>query len=569
MAIDGFVTRAIVHELSKEIINGRIHKIYQPHQTDLVFSIRSFGKNHSLLISANPTYPRIHLTDKNYINPQEPPMFCMLLRKHIEGGIIEDIRQIDLERIIQIDIKVRDELGDLHTKRLIIELMGRHSNIILLNPENGVILDGIVHVTPAISSYRQILPGRQYISPPEQNKINPLKTTKEQFTSLIDFNGGKIDKQLVDLFTGTSPSIAKEILFEAKLPTKENLWNAFHSWMVKAEKNEYQPTIVTNKDKSDFSIFPLKHISEAGETFESINKCLDVFYSYKAERDTVRQKAADLSKFLINEKEKNEKKITYLLQDIEDAKEAEKYKLYGELVTANMHQIKRGDKVATVINYYSEDQAEISIVLDPIKNPSENAQAYFKKYNKLKNSLNYIEGQIAKTNEEIEYLDAILTQLESANTNDIEDIREELSEQGYLRDRKKQNRKKSKNPEIEQFVSTEGITIYVGKNNKQNEYLTHKLATPNDTWLHTKDIPGSHVVIKAKDYGDKTLAEAAMLAAYYSKAKHSSQVPVDYTLIKHVKKPNGAKPGFVIYENQKTIYVTPEENLTNELKRKR
>ncbi len=566
MPFDGFVTRALVHELEQEIIHTRIHKIYQPHQSDLVLHLRGKGNASSLIISANPTYPRLYLTDKSFVNPIEPPMFCMLLRKHLEGGIIENIQQIDLERIIHLDIRVRDELGDLQLKRLIIEIMGRHSNIILINPETNLIIDGIHHVNAAISSYRQVLPGREYKAPPEQNKINPLEANQEQFLSSLRFNEGKLDKQLVDSFTGLSPAIAKEILYQAVLPTKEKLWNAFKQWMEQTKGHHYQPSIVNGEQKADFSIFPLTYIKGETNSLSSINQCLAMFYEQKAERDTVRQKALDLSKIVQIEKNKNEKKIEHLLQDLTQAKDAATYQLYGELITAHLHLVKRGDKEVTVINYYDENQREMTIPLDPIKSPSDNAQAYFKKYNKLKTSLTYIDREQKKTKAELEYLDTILTQLENANVKDIEDIREELTEQGYLKAKKKINRRKNKKPEIESFTSSEGMTIYVGKNNYQNEYLTHHLAASNDTWLHTKNIPGSHVVIRSKEFDEQTLYEAAMLASYFSKAKLSSQVPVDYTLIKYVKKPNGAKPGFVIYDNQKTLYVTPDENLVKQLR---
>ena len=567
MAFDGFVTRAVAYELDQSLIGSRIHKIYQPHSTDLLLNLRGFGKTHSLIISANPTYPRIHLTQKNYPNPTEPPMFCMLLRKHLEGGTIERIKQIDHERIIHIDIKVRDELGDLHTKRLIIEIMGRHSNIILLNPDTQQIFDGITHVSLNVSSYRQILPGKKYLSPPEQNKANPLTVTKEDFFSIIQFNEGKIDKQLVQSFTGMSPTISKELLYLAVLPTKENLWQVFSTWMDNVQKNNYQYAITSGEDKSDFSIFPLQHLGEQITTYPTIGECLDSYYNQKAERDTVRQKTLDLSRILLNEKSRNEKKITYLNDDILEAKGAEKYQLYGELLTAFLHQVKRGDQEIKVPNYYDSD-SELVIPLDNLKTPSENAQQYFKKYSKLKISLDYINQQLIKTKSEIEYLEGIISQLETANVHDVEDIREELIEQGYLRIRSRHQHKKKQAPSPSLFLSSEGQTIYVGKNNKQNDYLTNRIAGPMDTWLHTKDIPGSHVVIKGKDYGEKTLIEAAMLAAFFSKAKNSSQVPVDYTLIKHVKKPSGARPGYVIYDNQKTLYVTPDESLADRLIKK-
>lgn len=564
MALDGFVIKAIVEELSETITNSRIHKIYQPHPLDLVLVTRGNRKNNNLLISANPTYSRIHITDTNYINPLEPPMFCMLLRKHLEGGVITNISQIDNERIIHIDFKVRNEIGDILTKTLIVEIMGRHSNIILVNDKN-IILDGINHVSQAISRHRQILPGKEYIKPPEQNKVNPFFVDRKHFLTKIKLNEGKIDKQLVDNFTGMSPTIAKEIIAKSGLPTGENLWNTFSDIIEKIKIKDYHHTIVSSNEKEDFSIIELSNLNGKIKSFPSINECLDEFYKNKAEKDIIKQKTSDLTKFLNNEKIKNEKKTEKLLHELEEADNSEQLKLFGELITANLYQIKKGFNEVKVINYYSESQDEVTIPLDPIKSPNENAQSYFKKYNKLKTSKKFIDTQLVKTKEENNYIDTILTQIENANIKDVEEIREELISEGYLKEKNKKLRKKKKEPELLKIISSEGITIYVGKNNIQNDYLTNKIASHLDTWLHTKDIPGSHVVIKEKNFGEKTLLEAAMLAAYYSKGKNSSNVPVDYTLIKHVKKPNGAKPGFVIYDKQKTLYVTPNEELINKL----
>lgn len=565
MSFDGFVTRALVQELSDKLINSKINKIHQPHKTDLIFTLRGYGVSYNLLVSANPTYPRIHITNEKYVNPVSAPMFCMLLRKHLEGGIIENITQVDNERIIHFDIRTKDEIGDTRSQRLIVEIMGKHSNIVLIDKESNQIIDGINHVTTAISSYRQVLPGKEYIAPPNQHKKNPYTINNEEFLRMINFNEGKIDKQLIDKFTGMSPTIAKQILSNANLPTKENLWISYEDLINKIFNNEYVPNIVLGEDKADFSIIPLSFIEGEITTYGSVNECIEDYYQNKAIRDTVRQKATDLLKFLSNEKQKNDKKITALLKDFDKGKNAEKFKLYGELITANLFQINRGDREAKVVNYYDENQEMITIPLDPLKEPNGNAQNFFKKYNKLKNSIKFISQQLEKTKEENNYIETILAQLENANVKDIEEIREELIEQGYLKNRQKKKIRKKKEPELTKFISSEGIPIFLGKNNRQNDYLTFKNAAHFETWLHTKDIPGSHVVIKEKNFGEATLHDAAMLAAYFSKAKNSSNVPVDYTLVKYVKKPSGAKPGFVIYENQKTIYITPDEKIINNL----
>ena len=565
MSFDGLVTKAVVHECSSVLTKGRISKIYQPSDTDIVLQIRANGENRRLLLSANLTFPRVHLTTEDFPNPVEPPMFCMLLRKHCEGAIIESFEQQGLERVIQINIRARDELGDWKARRIVIEIMGRHSNIILVDVERNLILDGIHHVTPAMSKHRVVLPGRPYIEPPEQGKKNPLQCTKEEFIQSFDYNSGKLDKQLVERFTGISPLVSREIVFRAGMGSRESFWDSFHQLIDDVNAHRYYPETVKKGEQSFFSILRLSHIEQGViRTFESISTCLQSFFQGKSERDAVRQKAYDLIRFVTNEVEKNKKKISKLNQTRKEADEAEQFRLYGELLTAYLHELKKGSESATVSNYYEEDAPSLVIPLDPLKTPAENAQAYYKKYNKARNSIVAVEEQILLTHQEIEYFEGILQQLEGASLRDIGEIRDELVEGGYVRSRGKKDRKKKKpdKPILGKYTSSDGTEILVGKNNKQNEYLTNRLAHSSDTWLHTKDIPGSHVVIRTKDFSQQTLHEAAQIAAYFSKARASHQVPVDYTLIKHVRKPSGAKPGYVTYENQKTIYVSPDDSLT-------
>lgn len=573
MALDGIVVRSIVHEL-QVLIGGRMNKIHQPNNHDIVISLRAGRENAKLLISASPTYPRVQFTKQTFVNPTEAPMFCMLLRKHCEGAIIEKISQVGMERIIHIDVRQRDELGDISTKKIIIELMGRHSNVILVDPSTGNILDGIHHVTPAISSYRVIMPGFSYTEPPQQNKENPLTADISSFTSYESYEGNAV-KWLVETFSGLSPLTAEEMAFRGKqndpdaVRDKEQLWNGFSEVMSLVSSNKFTPVIATNaKEKMVFSAIPLTHLNE-NQAYDSISECMEAYYGEKAERDVVKQKVSDLLRFLQNERNKNIKKLDHLHADLEEADDADQYRIFGELLFSSLHMIQKGDKEAVLTNFYDENQAEIRIPLDPLLTPSDNAQRYFKKYNKYKNSLQVIEEQLIKTRDEILYMDNLLQQLASASINDIEEIREELVSGGYLRERNKKgnSKKKKKNqlPSLQVFTSSDGTEIYVGKNNLQNEYLTNRLANANDTWLHTKDIPGSHVVIRSSSFSAKTLEEAAMIAAYYSQAKESSSVPVDYTYIRHVKKPSGAKPGFVIYDNQKTLFVTPSEELIKKL----
>lgn len=570
MALDGIVVRAVAAELAR-CVGARIHKIHQPTEHDLVLSIRGNGVSGKLLISANPTYPRVHFTNSTFVNPLEAPMFCMLLRKYCEGGVIEAVRQVGRERILHIDVRQRDELGDLSFKTIVIEIMGRHSNIILIDTAAGAIHDGIHHVTPAISSFRIVMPGTSYTAPPDQGKTDPLTVQNEEaFRELVVKAMGDDPAPwhtgLVNAFSGFSPLLAKEIVHRAQMDggstDLSSIWLSFNVLMQRVEANQYEPFIVTEPEsgKASFSITELTHITGTCARYETISECLEAFYGDKAERDTVKQRASDLIRFVQNEKAKNEAKIKKLEETLTVAKDAEKYRVLGELLTAYMHQINRGDQSVELVNFYDEEQALVKIQLDPQLSPSENAQRYFRRYTKHRNSLTVVAEQMELARTEISYFESLLQQLDNAALADIEEIREELVQQGYLRERKSRGpkRKKSQNPALLCYTSSENVMIYVGKNNTQNEYLTNRLASPSDTWLHTKDIPGSHVVIRGGDYGNATLEEAAMLAAYYSQAKESSMVPVDYTFIRHVRKPSGAKPGFVIYDHQKTLFVTPD-----------
>ncbi|MGG2095831.1 NFACT RNA binding domain-containing protein [Bacillus sp. S13(2024)] len=568
MAFDGLFTRAITHEIANSLQTGRISKIYQPSKYEILLHIRAHGKNQKLLLSAHPTYARMHLTTQNYDSPALPPMFCMLLRKHLEGGFVEKIEQIDLERIIQITIRSRNEIGDESLKTLIIEIMGRHSNIILVDSKTNIILDSLKHVSLAVNRHRTVYAGAEYIAPPTQQKINPLQIERqEEFIRPLDFLVGNMDKQLVGAFTGISPLFAKEVVAKAGMVNELALSEAFFTLQKPLLQHQYTPSMMVANGKEFFYLFPLSHLKGEEKAFSSVSELLDRFFFGKAERDRVKQQAHDLERFMQNEKTKNEKKLIKLQKTLEDASKADKYQLFGELLTANMYAVKKGDKEVEVINYYDENNGTVKITLDPLRTPSENAQRYFQKYQKAKNSVAIVEEQIEKTNEEIRYFDSLLQQMEAASSKDIEEIREELAEEGYMRNRNAKNtKKKPSKPVLDKYIASDGTEILVGKNNKQNDYLTNKLARRDEIWLHTKDIPGSHVVIRSLEPSDETLVEAAKLAAYFSKAKESSSVPVDYTKIRHVKKPSGAKLGFVTYDNQQTVYVTPDADTVMKLK---
>jgi predicted ribosome quality control (RQC) complex YloA/Tae2 family protein len=569
MSFDGVFTKAIVDELKSSIKGGRINKVQQPYKNEVILTIRSGGTNHKLLLSAHPSYARVHISKEAYDNPALPPMFCMLLRKHLEGAIIEDIYQVEADRIIIFEVKGRNEIGDISYKQLIIEVMGRHSNIVLVDKSRNTILDSVKHISYAVNSYRAILPGQTYIYPPEQHKQNPFMANEDDVLKKLDFNSGKLDRQIVDQFAGISPLFSKEVIFESGLANRTSVPKAFVQLIQEVKTNSITPSITTSAGKEAFYLFPLKHLNGESKSFSTLSEMLDRYYFGKAERDRVKQQANDVERFIGNEKSKNEKKIEKLKTTLKDAEKAEEFQRFGELLTANLYAAKKGIKEIEVINYYDEMGGTVVIDLDPRKTPSENAQKYFSKYQKAKNAVSIVMEQIEKAHEEVDYFDRLMQQVEVASPKDIEEIREELIEGGYIRERQRKKKKpQNAKPILDHFVASNGTEIIVGKNNKQNDYLTNKLAARDEIWLHTKDIPGSHVVIRSKEPDEETILEAALLAAYFSKARNSSSVPVDFTRVRFVKKPSGAKPGFVIYENQQTVYVTPDEEIVLRLMQK-
>lgn len=561
MAYDGLMTGRVVSEL-QTLVGGRINRVHQPYTLDLMFQIRSNRKSEQLLISANAMYARLQLTNTAIKNPQEPPMFCMMLRKHLEGGFITAIEQIGRDRIIVFSVKSRNELGDEEHKKLYIELMGRHSNVILTT-EDGRILDSIKHLPPSQNTYRTIMPGSDYVLPPAQTKQDPLTEREEGFRR-IDWNAGQLDKQLVTMFSGLSPQIAKEIVHQAKLPNRASLADAFDDVMTALDGPYVYQQLANGKER--FAPLVLTHGEiTAEETYETSAEVLDRFYYEKANRDRVKQQAHDVERLLKTELEKNQLKRNRLNEDLAATGRAEELQKYGELLTTYLFQLEKGMRVATVVDYYDEDGATIEIPLDPLKTPNENAQRYYKRYNKLKVAKVEVQKQIELNDAEIAYLETLVAQLDVASPADIVEIREELADGGYLRQKRQ---KKKANPKIslEAYTSSTGTDFFVGKNNTQNDHLTFKFARRDEIWLHVKDIPGSHVIIRSDEPDETTLLEAATVAAYFSKARASSGVPVDYTKARFVKKPSGAKPGFVIYTDQQTVYVTPDETLVKSLR---
>lgn len=587
MAYDGIAVSNIVYELKEKFTGGRIDKIYQPRNDEIIFSVRSVKEgNFKVLLSANSMNPRIHITDIKKENPVSAPMFCMVLRKHIAGGRILDIRQPDFERMIVIDVESMNEMGDLGVKHIITEFMGKYSNIILTD-EDGRILDSIKHVTHDKSSVREILPGGTYEMPPSQNKMNPMELDFEEFRKNADEKSGYTLQALIyKSYTGISPAYASEICFNAGYDASDRaeqigsdgikrLYDSFEADVKKIKNGEFTPHIVYDTDGSVTDFFSLTS-NQYGERerkyFDSFSKLLEEFYYKKDEKYHVRQRAHDIRRTVLSNIERCSRKLEIQIKSIKDTENMDYYKLCGELITANIYSIEEKADRFTALNYYEEDMPEIVIKLDPMLTASENANKYYAKYNKAKRTRAAAAEQKKQTEEELNYLESVLTSIESSeDDSDIREIKAELAAQGYIKAKKiykgkTQGLKKSKPMH---FISSDGIDIYVGKSNVQNDELTIKFADSDDIWLHTKNIPGSHVIIKcgSETPPDRTIVEAAVIAATYSKAKESSKVPVDYTARKNVKKPGGAKPGMVIYERNKTLYVDPDPNLVSKLEK--
>ncbi|NLK97503.1 MAG: fibronectin/fibrinogen-binding protein [Epulopiscium sp.] len=577
MALDGIVISNIVYEIKQLLLGGRIDKIYQPESDEIIMHARGKGSNFRILLTSHSNHPRLHITNLNKKNPETPPMFCMLLRKHLSGGKIIDVIQPDFERIVEFHIEALNEMGDLCIKKLIIEIMGRHSNIILTDSENRI-LDSIIHVSKDKSSVREVLPGRIYVRPPSQDKMNPLSVPSNNFGKFLKgTDGTKLQQAIYKSFSGISPVVASEICHRAHLDaslyleelTDENktaLSNVMHHLFSLIKNNAFTPQIVFHPDTNepiDFSSIDMTQFIEfKKQKFDSISQVIELFYAEKDNLSRIKQKSTDIHRIIQNNLERCYKKKDLQIQKLKEVSDREYLRVYGELITANIYAISKGMNSFESINFYEEEQPTVIIPLDPTLTPSENAQHYFKQYNKAKRTHLALIEQLKQTEEEIQYLESLLTATESStDESDINDIRYELKEQGYIKMRHSKKSKSQIKSKPLHYRSSDGFDIYVGKNNRQNDELTLRFALPTDLWFHTKDIPGSHVIIKTqnKEVPQSTIMEAANLAAFYSKAKTSSNVPVDYTQKRYVRKPNGAKPGMVIYDHQNTIYITPDE----------
>ncbi len=567
MAFDGVTIANIIKELNDTVLGGRIYKIAQPESDELLLTIKANGGQKRLFISAGASLPLIYLTDTNKPSPLTAPGFCMLLRKHLQNARITRITQPGLERIIQIEMEHLNELGDLCTKKLIVEIMGKHSNIIFTNDEN-MIIDSIKHISGMVSSVREVLPGRPYFIPETQEKHDPLSTTESEFHELICVKSMPIYKALYGTYTGFSPVLSQEVCYRAGIDgdystasvSKEEmhrLFDSFHDVTEAIQNGIFAPNIVyEHGTPTEFAALPLTmYNAESRKPYDSISALLEQYYAQKNAVTRIRQKSVDLRKIVQTALERNVKKYDLQLKQMKDTERRDKYRIYGELLNTYGYNVEPGSKSMNALNYYTNE--EITIPLDPMLTASENAKKYFEKYNKLKRTYEVLSELTLEVKSEIEHLESISAALDIALAEeDLVQIKEELIESGYIR-RKGGTKKVKITSRPFHYVSSDGYHIYVGKNNFQNDELTFKFASGNDWWFHAKGMPGSHVIVKTggDELPDRTFEEAAKLAAYYSKAKEQDKIEIDYTEKKNVKKPNGSKPGFVVYYTNYSMII--------------
>ncbi|MBQ2687408.1 MAG: NFACT family protein [Clostridia bacterium] len=577
MALDGIFLRHIKTELESALIDARVSQVFEPNRDELIINLRTFGGNRRLLLSTRADSPRVGITEYSVENPDKPPMFCMLLRKRLTSSKLISIRQPDLERMLFFDFDCVNELGDKVKLTLAVEIMGKHSNIVLIDGE-GIIIDALKRVDVTLSSKRLVLPSLIYEMPPSQEKLSIENTDTEEILKAIKlcpYSG--LDKAILNTLTGVSPIICRELSYASTgtPDTDKNLMNN-EEWqsllkqleILREEAKNPKTYAVTLKNTQgklfDFSFMPVNQYGDTVEKFEyeSFCKALDAFYHTRESLERMRVKSHALSKLVSNNIERLSRKISLQKIELEKCQDREILRQKADLISANMHLIQKGAPFADLINFYDENASTIRITLDVAKTPQQNAQKYYKDYAKAKTADKMLRVQIENSAEELSYLETVADEINRAESeHDLSQIRQELIAEGYLRQNKseKNNKKPQKiKPDFREF-DADGFKVLVGRNNKQNDLLTLKTAQKNDLWLHTKDIPGSHTVIitEGREVPESTILKAAEIAAYFSKAKDSSQVPVDYTLVRRVNKPQGAKPGKVIYTDQKTVYVTP------------
>ena len=570
MAFDGIVIANLVKELNGAILNGRITKIAQPEHDELLLTIKGNSAQVRLVLSASASLPLVYLTKINKPSPLTAPNFCMLLRKHIANGRITKISQPHMERIINFEIEHLNELGDLCRKTLVVEIMGKHSNIIFCR-EDGMIIDSIKHISAQVSSVREVLPGRDYFIPETQEKSNPLEASKESFWESVYHKPMPVQKAIYASYTGISPAIASELCCRANVDgdrpqealseeEKLHLFHHFFSMMEDVKEGNFTPNIVKKgKEPIDFAAVELKQYADLDAVpYASISEVLETFYADKNIYTRIRQKSVDLRKVVSTVLDRARKKYDLQRKQLKDTEKREKYKVYGELINTYGYGLAENSKKLDALNYYTNEM--VSIPLDPQLTPQENSQKYFDRYNKLKRTFEALSELTQETKEEILHLESIAASLDiAASEDDLAQIKEELIQFGYIKKRPAGKKTKAKSKPFH-YISSDGYHMYVGKNNFQNEELTFKFAVGNDWWFHAKGIPGSHVVVKTNgdELPDRTFEEAGRLAAYYSKGRENEKVEIDYLEKKNVKKPNGSKPGFVVYYTNYSLVAAPD-----------
>ncbi|MGB4029252.1 MAG: NFACT RNA binding domain-containing protein [bacterium] len=589
MTMDGFVITALHRELERELLPARVNRVYQPSPHQILLHLRRPGETLKLLLSIHPRLARVHLTRTEGKNPPSPPRFCLFLRKYLEGSQLVAIKRPQFERILDFSFLARTELGETEERILTLEIMGKNSNIILRQGEGGKIYDSLRHVTPAMSRYRQILPGQPYVPPPAQEKLDPRQVQELTFYSSLQKTKKPLSQALIRVFAGLSPLLAQELVYRAGLNPNTlpeelsrqqlgSLWEIFAELVAVIAEGREQPTVMLDPEGKPlaFSLIPLQHFAKAEElSFASINEAADFYYHHREKQEAVAGLKERLQGLLQREMKKMVKTIDRQLATLQDMEKGEEYRRLGELLTANLYRVAPGDREIIVIDYYSPGGESIKISLEPNLSPAANAQKYFQKYRKATTGRPHLEKQLAHNQRELTYLESTALALDdAASWEEVREIQEELAAQGYLKEkgghRHRTPRQKTEAASSRPLAyrSRDGFTILVGKNNRQNDYLTRRLANREDYWFHAKDIPGSHVIVRCPPQTqppEATLEDAALLAAYYSKGRSSSQVAVDYTQVKNVRKPRGARPGMVLYENYKTIFVTPDRERVQKL----
>lgn len=574
MAFDGIAISCIVHELNDILAQGRVDKVLQPEYDEIILGVRSGGKNHKVVLSASSSNPRVHITTVQKENPEKAPMFCMLLRKHLLGGRIVAVTQPEFERVVEFHIESRDEMGDISVKRLVIEVMGRVSNIILVDAA-GKVLGSIKHIDFSVSQVRQLIPGMIYEMPPSQGKLNPLTVDEETVADRLWNYSLSADKFLLDTFVGIGPLSAREIAYCATGSADTNCQLMTNEQKTKFEKfikeffenikkGNFSPVLIykDNEKIKDFSGINITHYENTFiiKSFENLNDAVDEFFKTKDFQERISQKTSSLLKFVDTNIQRCQKKLALQQQKMKDCENKEKNKVIGDLLTANLYRINYGDEFVEVEDYYNNMQI-VKISLKPELSPAQNAQRYYTIYQKLKNAEVITAQQMELAKQEIDYLESVKENLLIVeNEREINELRDELYGQGYRIKRGEKSKIRKQISKPLEFQLSDGFIAYVGRNNTQNDELTLRQSRANDLWFHTKYIHGSHTVIKTEGRtpSDDVIVEAAKICAYYSKARDSANVPVDYTIIKNVKKPNGAKPGMVIYDNYNTVNVKPE-----------